>query len=71
MVEYLGCLLDENVSGEAMARMVLKKANGKNKFLQRQSRHLSYPLKRMLCNTLIQSHMTLHDTAGTQMYQCH
>ena len=25
VVEYLGCLLDENMSGEAMARMVLKK----------------------------------------------
>ena len=56
MVEYLGCLLDENMSGEAMAKMVLKKVNGKKKFLYRQSRYLSYPLKRMLCNTLIQPH---------------
>ena len=39
-----------------MARMVLKKVNGKKKFLYRQSRYLSYPLKRMLCNTLIQPH---------------
>ena len=39
-----------------MARMVLKKVNGKMKFLYRQSRYLSYPLKRMLCNTLIQPH---------------
>ena len=29
VVEYLGCLLDESMSGEAMARMVLKKVNGK------------------------------------------
>ena len=28
-VEYLGCLLDENMSGDAMAKMVLKKVNGK------------------------------------------
>ena len=56
MVEYLGCLLDENMSGEVMVRMVLKKVNGKKKFLYRQSRYLSYPLKRMLCKTLIQSH---------------
>ena len=27
VVEYLGCLLDENMSGETMARMVLKKVN--------------------------------------------
>ena len=56
MVEYLGYLSDENKSGEAMAKKVLKKANGKKKFLYRQSRYLSYPLKRMLCNTLIQPH---------------
>ena len=56
MVEYLSCLVDENMSGEAMARMVLKKINGKKKVLYRQRRYLSYPLKRMLCNTLIQPH---------------
>ena len=56
VVEYLGCLLDKNMSGEAMARTVLKKVNGKKKFLYRQSRYLPDPLKSMLCNTLIQSH---------------
>ena len=56
VVEYLGCLLDENMSGETMAKKVLKKVNGRMKFLYRQSRYLSYPLKRMLCNTLIQPH---------------
>ena len=39
-----------------MAKMVLKKVRGKRKFLYRQSRYLSYPLKRMLCKTLIQLH---------------
>ena len=39
-----------------MAKMVLKKVNGKKKFLYRQSRYLSYPLKKMLCNMLIQPH---------------
>ena len=29
VVEYLGCLLDKNMSGEAMAGTVLKKVNGK------------------------------------------
>ena len=56
MIEYLGCLLDENLPGQAMARMDLKKVNRKKKYLYRQSRHLPYPLKRMLCNTLIQPH---------------
>ena len=60
MVEYLGCLLDENMSGAAMARMVLKKVKGKKQFLYKQTRHLSYPLKRMLYNTLIQPYLTLH-----------
>ena len=35
VLEYLGCLLDENMSGESMARLVLKKVNEKNKFLYR------------------------------------
>ena len=35
VVEYLGCLLDENMSSEAMARMVFKKVNGKKEFLYR------------------------------------
>ena len=39
-----------------MTRMVLKKFNGKRKSIYRQNRYLSYPLKRMLCNTLIQPH---------------
>ena len=56
VVKQLGCLLDENKTGEAMARMVLKKVNRKKKLLYKQSRYLSYALKRMLCNTLIQPH---------------
>ena len=36
--------------------MVFKKFYRKKKFLYRQSRYQSYPLKRMLCNTLIQPH---------------
>ena len=56
VVEYLGCLLYENMSGELMAKRALKKINGKTKFLYRQNRYLSYHLKRMLCNSLIQPH---------------
>ena len=66
VVEYLGCLLDENMSREAMARMVLKKVNGKKKFLYRQRRYLSYLLKKTLCTTLIQPH---YDFARSSWYQ--
>ena len=56
VVEYLGCPLDENMSRESMAKWALKRINGKTKFLYRQNRYLSYPHKRMLCNSLIQPH---------------
>ena len=34
-VEYLGCLLNENMSGESMAKRALKINNGKTKFSYR------------------------------------
>jgi len=55
-VEYLGCLLDETLSGREMALKVLKKVNGKLRFLYRQGKYLNPRLRRMLCNTLIQPH---------------
>ena len=66
VVEYFGCLSNENMSGEAMDRMVLKKVNGKKKILYRQSRYLSDPLK-MLCNTYDCNIMTLHVAPGIQI----
>ena len=39
-----------------MAKRALQKINGKTKFLYRQNRYLSYHLKRLLCNSLIQLH---------------
>ena len=50
VIEYLGCLLDENMTGEAVARMVLKTLTEKR---YRQSR---YVISSYLCNTLIQPH---------------
>ena len=67
VVEYFGCLSDENMSGEAMDRMALKKVNGKKKILYRQSRYLSNPLKIMLCNTYDCNIMTLHVAPGIQI----
>ena len=55
-VEYLGCLLDSTLSGEEMALKVLKKVNGRLRFLYRQGKYLNSRLRRMLCNTLIQPH---------------
>jgi hypothetical protein len=56
MVEYLGCLLDSTLSGEEMALKVLKKVNGRLRYLYRQGKYLNPRLRRMLCNALIQPH---------------
>ena len=53
-VTYLGCLLDETLSGEAMALKVINKINSRVRFLYRKNRFLSPPLRRLLCNSLIQ-----------------
>ena len=54
-VTYLGCELDENLSGEAMTLEVINKINSRLRFLYRKNRCLSPYLKRLLlCNALIQ-----------------
>ena len=55
-VTYLGCELDESLSGEVMALKVIIKINGRLKFLYRKNRYLTPYLKRLLCNALIQPH---------------
>ena len=55
-VTYLGCLLDETLCGEAMALKVINKINSRLRFLYRKNRFLSPPLRRLLCNSLIQPH---------------
>ena len=55
-VTYLGCILDNNLSGEPMATKVLGLVNGRLKFLYRKQRFLTYPLRRLLCNALIHPH---------------
>ena len=52
--KYLRCMLDEIMSGEAMALSVINKINNKLKFLYRKNRLLSPTLRRLLCNALIQ-----------------
>ena len=56
-VTYLGCIFDETfLSGESMALHVINKVNAKLKFLYRNNRILSKPLRRLLCNAIIQPH---------------
>ena len=60
---YLGCVLDEPMSGEPIALKVVSKINGKLKFLYRKNKFLTPELRRMLCNALIQSHFDYACTA--------
>ena len=55
-VTYLGCALDEILSVESVALKVINKINSKLKFLYRINRFLYLPLRRLLCNSLIQPH---------------
>ena len=55
-VTYLGCILDESLSGESMALNVVSKINTRLKFLHRKGNFLSPQLRRLLCNALIQPH---------------
>ena len=55
-VTYLGCILDNNLSGEPMATKVLGLVNGRLKFLYRKQRFLTYPLRRLIYNALLQPH---------------
>ena len=56
VVEYLGCCLDANVSGESIAIKSFRKINTKLQFLYRKNRFLNPKLSRVLCNFLIQPH---------------
>ena len=53
-VSYLGCILDETLSGESMALNVINKINSKLKFLYCKNKLLIPHLKRILSNALIQ-----------------
>ena len=55
-VTYLGCILDQNLSGEFMATKVLSKIHSRLRFLQRKNDCLTPYLRRLLCNALIQPH---------------
>ena len=52
-VSYLGCILDDSMSGEPMALRVIKKINDRLKFLYRKKDFLTPALRRLLCNAII------------------
>ena len=55
-VKYLGCILDNDLSGESMASNALSKINGRLKFLYRNQNYLDKFLRRLLSNAIIQPH---------------
>ena len=52
-VKYLGCEIDQSLTGEAMARKVIRKVNCKTKFLARTSKYLDIDTLKMLANALV------------------
>ena len=62
-VAYLGCILDETMSGESMALKVFNKINSRFKFLHRKNKFLTPALRRLLCNALIQPHFDYSSSA--------
>ena len=56
-VTNLGCVLDETLSGEAMALKALNKINGKLNFLYCKNKFLTPTLRRMLCSAIVQPHI--------------
>ena len=53
-VAYLGCILDESLSGESIALHVLNKISSRLRFVYRQKILLNKLLQRLLCNAMIQ-----------------
>ena len=49
-------MLDETMSGEAMALSVINKINNSLKFVYWENRFLTLTLRRLLCSLLIQPH---------------
>ena len=64
-IKYLGCTLDNNLSGESMALQVIQKVNQRGKFLARTSSFLNRSALEILAGALIQCHF---DYASTSWY---
>ena len=64
-VTYLGCIFDKTLSGESMATHIIN--NSRLRFLYSQIKLLDIPLRRLLCNAMIQPFFdyVTHVTLGT------
>ena len=55
-VKYLGCLMDETMSGDAMAINFIHNINNKLRFLYCKDDFSAPTMRHFLCNALIQPH---------------
>ncbi len=55
-VNYLGCILDNDLSGVSMAMKVMGKVNARNKFLARHVSFLDKQLMKLLASCLVSCH---------------
>ena len=62
-VAYLGCILDETMSGESMTLKLINKINSRLKSLHRKNNFLTLALRRLLCNALIQPYFDYASSA--------
>ena len=53
---YLGCILEERISGESVAHKVKRKVIARLKFLHRKNKYLTPILRRLLYSALMQPH---------------
>ena len=53
-VTYLGCTFDETLFRESTAIHVINKVNSRLRFIYRQNKFFDIPLRRLLCNAMIQ-----------------
>ena len=54
VVKYLGLNIDQTTSGSEIVNGIIKKVNGKIKFLYRQAKFLNFKTQKLLCNSLVQ-----------------
>ena len=62
---HLGCIPENNLSGESMATKVLSLVNNRPKFLYWKQKFVTLPLHHSLCNSLILPH---YDSACSAWY---
>jgi len=55
-VNYLGAVMDQNLSGESIAKSIISKSNSRFKFLYRKSKFLTIHTRKLLVMSLIQCH---------------